>query len=137
MSSWTHNVIQFASWCRQVICIFNYNAVVVIVVIIVVVVVALLAKLSVKFEVDALRFIVSITSSEKSILLVSCIYFNFTLNLMPSHDRYVNKRIIKCCPNVQLFDFKKIWNYIRLFGYRLLVIIYKLTSFMSNLVTSY
>ena len=89
-------------------CLFNYNAVVVIVIVVVmvVVIVAFLAKLSVKFEIDALRFIVSITSSEKSILLVSCIYFNFTLNLMPSHDRNVNKRIIKCCLNVQLFDFK-------------------------------
>ncbi len=57
---------------------------------------------------------------------------------MPSHECNVNKRIIKCCLNVQLFDFvlAKNLNYITLFGYRLLVIIYKLTSFMSNLVTS-
>ena len=66
-----------SSSSRQVICIFNYNAVVVNVVIIVVVVVALLAKLSVKFEVDALRFIVFITSSEKSILLVFSYIFKF------------------------------------------------------------
>lgn len=30
LSSWTHNVIQFAYWFCQVNCLFNYNAVVVI-----------------------------------------------------------------------------------------------------------
>jgi hypothetical protein len=53
-------------------CLFNYNAVVVIVIVVVMVVVIVdfLAKLSVKFEVDALRFLSPSHLSEKSIVLV-------------------------------------------------------------------